>query len=282
MKKILKSIGKKLWQRLIGQKLSQSLIKFIGKLGDVNLLVLSYRQMGILNYENNYVTGEEYVIKQVLCQYIKQPIPFFFDVGANQGDYSLELRSGFPNAHIFAFEPNPYTFKILQSKLNLPSDHCYCLGMGSALKHQPIYTYSDSLDSQHASIYKEVFSDIHLAVDFADIEIEITTVDDFCNKNKIDQIDFLKIDTEGNELDVLKGALRMIDENRISIIQFEFNEMNVISRVFLKDFYSLLNNFDIFRLDTQRLIPLLKYDTSNEIFKFQNFLAINKLTQANK
>jgi len=238
--------------------------------------------MGILNYENSYISGEEYVIKQVLSQYIKQPAPFFFDVGANQGDYSLELRSSFPHAHIFAFEPNPYTFKILKSKLNLSTDICCCLGLGSVQKHQTIYTYSDSLDSQHASVYKEVLSDIHHAVGFANIEIEITTVDEFCKEHYIEQIDFLKIDTEGNELDVLIGASRMLAENRIRIIQFEFNEMNVISRVFLRDFYSLLNDFDFFRLDTQRIIPLPQYDTTFEIFKFQNFLAINKLARINK
>lgn len=282
MRKYFVSIGKKMWQQLIGQKLSQSLIKLISKLADVNLLLLSYSQMGILNHENSFVSGEQFVIRHILRQAIKQSPPLFFDVGANKGIYSVELRSEFPTAHIFSFEPNPYTFKILQSKLQLPNDHCYCLGFGSAIKNQAIYTYGDSLDSGHASIYKDVLKDIHHAAKIVDIEIEITTVDDFCEKNHIEYIDFLKIDAEGNELAILKGASRMVAENRIGIIQFEFNEMNVISRSFLKDFYSLLNNFDIFRINTQQLIPVLKYDTTNEIFKFQNFLAIIKHTSSFK
>jgi len=76
--------------------------------------------------------------------------------------------------------------------------------------------------------------------------------------------------------------IKNIAENKIKLLQFEFNEMNIISRVFLKDFYSLLRGFDFFRLDTQRLIPLPNYDATNEIFKFQNILAINKLAKPNK
>ena len=61
-------------------------------------------------------------------------------------------------------------------------------------------------------------------------------------------------------------------------MQFEFNEMNVISRVFLKDFYDLLGDeWDFFRLDTRKLIYLgRRYDSANEIFKFQNIVAIRK------
>lgn len=276
MKKYLVALGKEFWKRLIGEKRSQALIKLICKLSNLNLLILAYKQMGILNYENKYVSGEEFVIKHILNQKIKQSTPIFFDVGAHQGDYSLELRSEFPTANIYAFEPNPYSFKILNSKLRLPYDHCYCLGFGSIARRQVIYTYSHSLDSQHASIYKNVFKDIHHAACITDVEIELTTLDDFCEKNNIKQIDFLKIDTEGNELDVLKGASRLLAEKQIKIIQFEFNEMNVISRTYLKDFYHILNGYDIFRLDTRRLIPLEQYDTINEIFKFQNILAIIK------
>lgn len=269
-------VGKILWQRLISRGWAESLIELITRLSDINLLYLSYRRMGILKYENSHVSGEKFVLTHVIKQNIKHPKMCFFDIGANKGNYSLELRTEYPNSTIYSFEPNPHTFKTTKSVLNSQLDHCYCLGFGSISKLQEIFTYSDSIDSEHASIYKEVLSDIHHASHIESVEIEITTLDCFCENNNIALIDFLKIDTEGNELDVLKGASRMIAEDRISIIQFEFNEMNIISRVFLKDFYSILNKFDIYRIDTERLIYLPQYDAANEIFKFQNFLAIKK------
>jgi hypothetical protein len=50
--------------------------------------------------------------------------------------------------------------------------------------------------------------------------------------------------------------------------------MNVISRVFMKDFFDLLFEYSIFRLDSQKLIPMFGYSSDYEIFKFQNLLAI--------
>ncbi len=65
----------------------------------------------------------------------------------------------------------------------------------------------------------------------------------------------------------------MLSNGKIEVIQFEFNEMNVVSRTFLKDFYDILSNYDLCRLDSNKLIPLFKYESKNEIFQFQNFLA---------
>ena len=224
MKKLFQRRLKKLWRSHVSRQTSQKLIEFISDWAGLNLLIIAYRQMGIQKYENSYQSGEEYLIKQVLGQYLKSSEPVFFDVGANQGFYSLELRASFPNAQIFAFEPNPHTFKILESKLNHSKDQCYCLGLGCISKKEIIYTYSNSLVSQHASLYKAALSELRHASELTSMEVQITTVDDFCLKYQINHIDFLKIDTEGNEMDVLQGAARMLAENNVSIIQFEFNE----------------------------------------------------------
>jgi len=138
-----------------------------------------------------------------------------------------------------------------------------------------MYTYKNDLSSQHSSLYKEVLIDLHRAEHLEVIEFKSTTLDEFCETNKIDFIDLLKIDTEGHEWDVLLGARRMLSERRIQFIQFEFNEMNVIARVFLKDFYDLLKDYRIYRLDSNRLIPLFEYSSANEIFRFQNFVAVS-------
>ena len=95
-------------------------------------------------------------------------------------------------------------------------------------------------------------------------------------KNNISTIDLLKIDTEGFELEALEGAKQLLSENRISMIQFEFNEVNIIKRRFLKDFNTILTGFDFYRLDENKLIPLNEWQPIHEIFMFQNILAIRK------
>ena len=64
-------------------------------------------------------------------------------------------------------------------------------------------------------------------------------------------------------------------QNKIKCIQFEFNEMNVCARVFLKDYYELLPQYQFYRLVEKGLKSLGNYSPKNEIFRYQNILAVN-------
>ena len=74
---------------------------------------------------------------------------------------------------------------------------------------------------------------------------------------------------------VLEGARELILGKMINIIAFEFNEMNVISRVFLKDFFNILPEYNFFRLLQDGYISL-SYSSLNEIFAYQNIIAVRK------
>ncbi len=242
----------------------------------LDLLLLAYNNMGILKYENNQVSGEYYLLTKILKKNlagIEQPV--IFDVGANVGDYSLLLTKEYPQARIYAFEPNENTFKQLTAKVG-DAVKCINAGMGSSEKTEKIFTYADNLASSHASIYGDVLSTFHKRNDLVEIDFQLTTLDLFCEREAVTGIDFLKIDTEGNELEVLKGAERLLAAQKIKIIQFEFGECDVFSRVFLQDFYIMLLDYNIYRLDSNRLIPLFEYASTNEIFRFQNFIAVRK------
>jgi polynucleotide 5'-kinase involved in rRNA processing len=97
-------------------------------------------------------------------------------------------------------------------------------------------------------------------------EVEIVTIDEVIEKEKIVRIDFLKIDTEGHELAVLEGASNALKAGIIRCIQFEFNEMNVVSRTFFKDFKNILKDFN-------GMLPLGDQPVITEIFAFQNIVA---------
>ena len=59
---------------------------------------------------------------------------------------------------------------------------------------------------------------------FSEINVQTKTLDDFCLSENINNIDILKIDTEGNELNVLKGAERLLSKNKIMLIYVEISE----------------------------------------------------------
>lgn len=251
-------------------------IIFIAKITKTNLLVTAYKKRGILNYQNDVISGERFVIKYILKKYVHSDHPIFFDIGAHEGKYSRVLKEEHPNSIIYSFEPNPHAHKKFLMDVKMKGLHIFNVGMGSGKKQSVIHDYANRLGSQHASIHRKVLEDIHNSNEITEIPISIDTIDNFCSTNHIKSIDFLKIDTEGTEFEVLLGAKSLLDKGGIKIIQFEFNEMNIISRVFLKDYYDLLTEYNLYRTSPNKLIPLPVYSTQNEIFQYQNFIAIHK------
>jgi FkbM family methyltransferase len=231
--------------------------------------------LGINNWENSHVSGENWVIKSLLKQYGFKNAGIFFDVGANVGNYAKEVLASYPNTQGFLFEPHPASFNKLKSDSALNFVNKFNIALGERNEKLKFYDRADIEGSEHASLYSEAISGIHQKV-VVEIEVEVQTLDLFCKERQISQIDFLKIDTEGHELSVLKGASHLISKKNIKLIQFEFNEMNVVSRTYMRDFLGLLANYQLHRLLPDGLLPLNNYVQDTEIFGFQNIVAILK------
>jgi len=254
--------------------------RLIARYGYVDLLEIAYSIKGIHNYQSDDLSGESHVLKQWLPSYFgdrKGSELTFLDVGANVGDYSTSLSSQFASCRIFSFEPNPETFKSLLGGIeSQPHIQAFNLAVGDSESAISLWTRHSADASQHASMYAEVLSDQHKYNDLVSVDVDQVTLDAFCLKHSIDRIDFLKIDVEGHEMSVLKGAKSLLAAGNIEVIQFEFNEMNLISRVFLRDFFDLLqDSFTLYRLLPDRLDEI-EYSSTEEIFLFQNFLAVKK------
>lgn len=159
-----------------------------------------------------------------------------FDVGANVSDYTNELLKYFTKRQIHCFEPSKSTYNILCSNIKNLLVTINNLGLSNSIGKQMLYF--DHEGSGLASLYDRQLD--YLGKQFGSSEeIELMTFDQYCVDRSIDHIDFLKMDVEGNELNVLKGAKRMLDENRITAIQLEFGGVNVDSRSF---FWGLLES----------------------------------------
>lgn len=139
-----------------------------------------------------------------------------FDVGANEGESALWWHQRFPKAIIHCFEPVPSTFEILQSNTStIPQirNHLFALSSkesqsqmvleGSSKMH-----YLDTSPNKYGS-------------DAIKIPVSVLTLDKFCHSHQIPHIHLLKIDTEGNDLEVLKGAQGLIQRHAIDVLQVE-------------------------------------------------------------
>jgi len=238
------------------------------------LFKLSLRGLGVMNYYDLAVSGEKYFMANLLPRFIQGAKPIFFDVGANRGEYSSMLANRFPQAKIFAFEPHPKNFEFLaQAKTQNFSPHA--LALSNTAGQFNLYDYEDSDWSFDASLYQDVIGEI-LHKNSVSYTVQVDTLDSFTQSLGIDFIDFLKIDTEGSELAVLRGAINLLEKGQIGVIQFEFNQMNIISRSFFYDFRKILHNYALFRLLPRGLLAIPESPLLTELFGFQNILAVHK------
>jgi FkbM family methyltransferase len=232
-----------------------------------------------LNYDRGHVpsvNGEAYAIKYAMKRLPKKDKRVIFDIGANRGQYLHMLLSELGAQYdyaIYCFEPQHDAYRSL---LDAAGRHKNIItentGLGSATEKKTLY--KDSPQSELGSLYPSDYSQHHVQLSLPET-VEIDTIDAYCVAHNIHTIDFLKIDAEGHELEVLKGAANLISNNRIYYIQFEFGLPAIESRIFLKDFVKLLDKYDIYRILPNGL-ELITYSEYHELFLTTNYLSILK------
>jgi len=273
---ILNKLKGKVRNNKLANKLLKRVIKKAAQVFDVDLLRLAHENMGILNYRNTDESGEKHLISVWLTKFLKRNSvedPFFLDIGANKGSYAKMLLGEYPEAQLLAFEPNPQAFEQCRITLDpYPQAQVRNIGLGAEESNMELHIPENEEQSCHSSLYTEVLNEQHAYTDSRSHEVQIRYVDELLHEGS--EVHFAKIDTEGHEYDVLKGATHSIEAGNIWSIQFEFNEMNVVSRVFLRDYFQLLDNYNFYRLLSDTVKPI-EYDPRQEIFKFQNILAVH-------
>lgn len=150
----------------------------------------------------------------------KNNLEIVFDVGANIGQTSVEFAKNFPNSNIFAFEPAADTYKILLNSVeNIPRIKTYDFALGAEISTKTLYSYGENSPLNSLISESPVMSS---SMSNKSYTISVNTLDNFCEWQNINKIDLLKIDTEGFDFEVIKGASRLINNGCIKFIYFEF------------------------------------------------------------
>jgi FkbM family methyltransferase len=132
-----------------------------------------------------------------------------FDVGAHHGESATEYSILYPQARIDSFEPVRASFVEMQRRTaGNPRIHCHNLALGSRREESTMDT-----SAGHSSMFK--------ISDHGDERVRVVTAADFCCEKRIDRINFLKVDTEGFDLEVLYGAQTLIEDAAIDLIEVE-------------------------------------------------------------
>lgn len=146
--------------------------------------------------------------------------PVIFDVGANRGQTIDEVSRRFPGCTIHAFEPGQAAFASLSKTHRRDRVRLNNVALGAAPARREFFEHSASDMSSFLELGQDARN--HIAGDVSSkLEVEIQTVDRYCFENGIDRIDLLKSDTQGFDLEVLKGAQRMLREGHVQMIYLE-------------------------------------------------------------
>ena len=224
-------------------------------------------------YENfNYdfeSNGEERVL-EVLSRFSPKVI---FDIGAYHGTWAESALNICPTAQVYSFEPVPWAF----AKLN-------------TMKHERLKVFPFALGNKNLQrtlvAYEgdgsclSGFYDYPHKVVANKIEIPVRRGEDFVSENSLFP-DFVKIDTEGSEFEVLEGFENELKKSAVKLVQFEYGQVNILSHYLLRDYYHYLDSLGyVVGKVYQRYVDFSPYSFDLENFIGSNFVAVSKKEDA--
>jgi FkbM family methyltransferase len=157
-----------------------------------------------------------------VASFLKGDDAVCFDVGANIGSFTIVLGSRSPNCYIHAFEPAPNTARILQSNVDRNQ-------LAKVRVHRLAVTDFDG--SVRFSNEPTISQRNHIITKIADspisCEVAATSLDSFSRKHNLGRIGFAKIDCEGAEPLVLRGARQLLRNKQVAAIWIEVCPRNL-------------------------------------------------------
>ena len=170
----------------------------------------------------------------IILQEIKKTNTLFLDIGAGEAESINRFKKILPHSIIHSFEPVEERINIITNWLktfphnnNIILNHC---AMGDKIEEKTFYVNGKTKNSSFLKLNEKNKQD-HLK---KEIKINVNTVDNYVKQNNIKYIDYLKIDTQGYEEEVLKGSIETLKLGIVKYIEVE---------IILSDYYEKTTNF---------------------------------------
>ena len=194
----------------------------------------------------------EFDIKYLLG---KKTEPVIFDVGGNIGQAIDRFKKLVPDSVIYSFEPTLECMPMLEEKKEIYSSvKVFNLALGAGEAELDFYLNSSNVMNSFLDTNSPRWGDNQ-----GKRIVKTEALDSFCQKNSVEHINLLKIDTQGFELEVLKGSSQMFSNNRVAMVYME---------VIFSDMYSNLPTLDeIYKYMAQsgfKLVAFYDFYTHNK------------------
>jgi len=204
-----------------------------------------------------------------------------FDIGADVGTWTKEVFNKRSNIQVHLFEPVPKSYQKLLQNLAEPIKTGQVTANNCAVSEkegdQAFYYYRDkpSWSTFHQRL--EVEKQFNLESPES-LPVSTVTLDSYCEKMNVRRIHFLKIDTEGSEFEVIKGAKELLRKGRIDYLQFEYGGTFLDAGITLQEVFEYLKlmRYEIFKMSPDGLKHIESFSPTYEDYEYSNFLAVNE------
>jgi len=190
-----------------------------------------------------YTIGNKIFMNEVeneLLQFLKKKNKVIFDVGCYRGFFTKKILKKEPlnKNRYYLFDPNPNVKEYIKDLIIKKNINYFEIALDNSnqIKEFTINKYFEpsgsSLNSSHKKdklynlsrrIFFQIFQPFSRIENYETIKVKTNTLDNICKINKIKQIDILKLDTDGNEFEVLMGAKKLLSEGKIKLIYTEIS-----------------------------------------------------------
>jgi FkbM family methyltransferase len=180
--------------------------------------------------------GEHWLVREIIKQSTKDD-SIFVDIGANKGEWSSYVLSVLKEVkirgQIFACEPTVSTFAYLQERIgNDPSVKVLKIALSEKSGEKDFFVVGDLAGTNSLN-----------SIENAQIErVKTQRFDDFHSENGLENIHFVKCDTEGHDMSVLRGANHVLDRGLVNVWQFEYNHRWVAAGATLKNVFDFIED----------------------------------------
>ena len=198
-----------------------------------------------------------------------------FDIGANEGQTAIKFHNYFPHSNIYCFEPISTTSSTLRGNLdNIPNCKLFKSAIGSKDDEIGIFFQENN---QWNSLVPEINKSLKRTGQNSE-KIKTTSSDIFATEHKIKHIDIVKSDTEGYELEVIKGAENLLNNQLIDVLYFEvgFNKSDIGHTYWIDLIESLKEHYIFSGFFEMAYTNYIELDSGNALFLSKNFIKTKK------
>ncbi len=227
------------------------------------------------------VDGEAGVIRNYI-----EPDQIIFDIGGGVGEWTQAVLDNHKGTQIHLFEPTTNLYPQLIDNLSTAITNKQVIfnssAVGATESTQKFYYYANQPNFSTLYRSREETEEYFGMGIPEELTVLTTTLDEYCQRKNIKRIHFAKITVEGAELDVLRGAEKLLAKGKIDYLQFEYSGAYLESQISLQQTFAYLQHYQylVFKVLPTGLEFKPQFVATDEDFQYANYLAVHERFRA--